>query len=73
MVVLVDTPQQRRDRFLKLAVEAETAAAKVSDPNAKAAWIDFAVSWMMMASDIPRTGESRGSWGANAHKSGNSP
>ena len=46
------TPQERRDRYLKLAAEAEISAAKLSDPKAKAAWIDLAVSWMLMASEI---------------------
>jgi len=51
-MVISGTRQQRRDRYLELAVEAEIAGAKVSDPIAKSAWIDFAVCWMMMASDI---------------------
>jgi hypothetical protein len=46
------TPQQRRERYLKLAAEAEIAATKLSDPKAKAAWVDLAVSWMLMASEI---------------------
>ena len=46
------TPQQRRERYLKLAAEAEIAAAKLNDPTAKAAWVDLAVSWMLMASEI---------------------
>ena len=46
------TAQQRRERYLKLAAEAEIAAAKLNDPKAKAAWIDLAVSWMLMASEI---------------------
>ena len=46
------TPQQRRERYLKLAAEAEVAAAKLGDAKAKAAWIDLAVSWMLMASEI---------------------
>lgn len=46
------TPQQRRERYLKLAAEAEVTAAKLSDPKAKAAWVDLAVSWMLMASEI---------------------
>ena len=60
MIVSGGTPQQRRDRYLKLAAEAETAAAKIRDPKAKEAWIDLTVSWMMMASDIPLIGRSRG-------------
>ena len=47
-----DAPQERRDRYLKLAAEAEISAARLSDPKAKAAWIDLAVSWMLMASEI---------------------
>jgi hypothetical protein len=47
-----DTPEQRRERYLKLAAEAEVTAAKLNDPKAKAAWIDLAVSWMLMASEI---------------------
>jgi hypothetical protein len=46
------TPQERRKRYLKLATEAEITAAKLSDPKAKAAWVDLAVSWMLMASEI---------------------
>jgi len=46
------TPQERRKRYLKLAAEAEMAAAKLNDPKAKAAWVDLAVSWMLMASEI---------------------
>ena len=47
-----ETPQERRDRYLKLAAEAEINAARLSEPKAKAAWIDLAVSWMLMASEI---------------------
>ena len=35
-----------------MATEAEITAAKLHDPKAKAAWIDLAVSWMLMASEI---------------------
>ena len=47
-----ETPEERRDRYLKLATEAELNAARFSDSKAKAAWIDLAVSWMLMASEI---------------------
>ena len=53
-----ETPQERRDRYLKLAAEAEINAARLSEPKAKAAWIDLAVSWMLMASEI--SGENKG-------------
>jgi hypothetical protein len=46
------TPQERRERYLRLAREAEITAAKLRDPKARAAWIDLAVSWMLMASEI---------------------
>jgi len=46
------TPQERRKRYLRLAAEAEIAGARLNDPKAKAAWIDLAVSWMLMASEI---------------------
>ena len=52
------TAQERRKRYLKLATEAEVTAAKLNDPKAKAAWIDLAVSWMLMASEI--SSESKG-------------
>jgi hypothetical protein len=44
--------QERRERYLKLAREAEITAARLNDPKAKAAWIELAVSWMLMASEI---------------------
>jgi hypothetical protein len=44
--------QERRERYLKLAKEAEITAVRLNDPKAKAAWIDLAVSWMLMASEI---------------------
>jgi hypothetical protein len=46
------TPQERRKRYLRRAAEAEITAARLNDPKAKAAWIDLAVSWMLMASEI---------------------
>ena len=45
-------PLERRERYLKLAREAEITAARLNDPKAKAAWIEMAVSWMLMASEI---------------------
>jgi hypothetical protein len=45
-------PQERRERYPKLATEAEIAAARLNDPKAKAAWIALAVSWMLMVSEI---------------------
>jgi hypothetical protein len=52
MVPIAGTPQERRDRYLKLAIRAEITAVKFTDPKAKAACIDLTVSWMMMASEI---------------------
>jgi hypothetical protein len=53
MASIAGTPQERRILYLKLAAEAEIAAAKLRDPKVKAAWVDLTVSWMMMASEIP--------------------
>ena len=47
-----ETAQERRDRYLKLASEAEITAAKIRAPKLKAAWIELAVTWMLMASEI---------------------
>ena len=52
MALIAGTPQERRSLYLKLAAEAETTAAKLTDPTVKAAWIDSTVSWMMLASEI---------------------
>ena len=52
MAAIACSPQERRSLYLKLAAEAETKAAKPGDPEVKTAWIDSAVSWMMMASEI---------------------
>lgn len=46
------TPQERRKRYLRLATEAEITAVRLNDTKAKGAWIDLAVSWMLMASEI---------------------
>ena len=52
MVPIAGTPQERRIQYLKLAAEAETSANRLTDPKAKAVWIDLAVTWMLMASEI---------------------
>ena len=54
-----ETPQERCDRYLRLASEAEVTAAKVRDLRLKAAWIELAVSWMLMASEIASENERR--------------
>ena len=59
MASIAGTPQERRILYLKLAAEAEIAAAKLRDPKLKAAWVDLTVSWMMMASEIPAENERR--------------
>ena len=48
-----DTPQQRRDRFLRLAADAEATAFRMGDPKTKKAWADIARSWTAMAKKIP--------------------
>ena len=52
MASIEATPKERRSLYLKFAAEAETTAANLTDPQAKAACIDRTVSWMMMASEI---------------------
>jgi hypothetical protein len=45
-------PQKRREQYSKLAAEAEITAARLNDPKAKEAWIELAVLWALMASEI---------------------
>jgi len=52
MIPHAGTAQARRSLCLKAAAEAETAAASLTDLQAKAASIDLAVTWMMAASEI---------------------
>jgi hypothetical protein len=59
MIPNLGTAQERRTLCLKAAAEAETAAARLTDLQAKAASIDLAVTWMMAASEISEYGEGR--------------
>lgn len=59
MIPDVATAQARRNLCLKAAAEAETAAASLTDLQAKAASIDLAVNWMMAASEISEYGDGR--------------
>jgi hypothetical protein len=52
--------RERRRFYLDLAAEAETIAAKLGDPRARAAWIDLTISWMMIASEISPEREGSG-------------
>jgi len=52
MAEIARSPLERRTRYLRLAAEAEINAAKPGDPKTKAASIDLAVTWMMIASEI---------------------
>jgi hypothetical protein len=56
MAAMARSPQERRSRYLKLAAEGEVKANSLSDPKAKAALIDLAVTWMMIASEISEKG-----------------
>jgi hypothetical protein len=67
MVPIAGTPQERRSQYLKLAAEAETSANKLTDPKAKAAWIDLSVAWMMMASEIFENAGGRKRLSSGAH------
>jgi len=48
-----ETPQERRERFLRLAAEAEATALRQTDLPTKIAWLDLAKSWAAMAQEIP--------------------
>ncbi len=67
MVAIAGTPQERRSQYLKLAAEAETSANKLTDPKAKAAWIDLAVTWVLMASEISENDGGRKQLSGGAH------
>ena len=67
MAPVAGTPLERRSRYLKLAAEAETGANKLTDPKAKAAWIDLAVTWMLMASEISEDDSGRKRLSGGAH------
>ena len=67
MVPIASTPQNRRSQYLKLAAEAETSATRLTDPKAKAAWIDLAVTWVLMASEISEIDGGRKQLSGGAH------
>jgi len=67
MVPIAGTPHERRSQYLKLAAEAETSATKLTDPKAKAAWIDVAVTWVLMASEISENDDGRKQLSGGAH------
>ena len=48
-----ETPQERHARLLRMAKEAESAAAKSPDPDEKRRWLEFARSWLALAEEIP--------------------
>ena len=67
MVPIAGTPQECRSQYLKLAAEAETSANKLTDPKAKAIWIDLAVTWVLMASEISEIAGGRKQLSGGAH------
>ena len=67
MVPIAGTPQERRSQYLKLAAEAETSANKLTDPKAKAARIDLAVTWVLMAIEISENDGRRKQLSGGAH------
>ena len=67
MVPIAGTPQECRIQYLKLAAEAETSANKLTDQKAKAAWIDLAVTWVLMASEISEIDGDRKQLSGGAH------
>jgi hypothetical protein len=59
MAAIERSPLERRSQYLKLAAEAEIRAAKAGDSKAKAASIDLAITWMMIASEISEKADGR--------------
>jgi hypothetical protein len=51
-----ETLQQRRERYLARAAEAEDFATVISDPQARTRCLELAKSWRTMAADIIETG-----------------
>jgi hypothetical protein len=49
----VETPEERRERYLRLARAAADAAQKTPLPEERAAYLKFAISWSELAEDIP--------------------
>jgi hypothetical protein len=47
-----ETPEQRRTRYLRLAADAETAAAKCRSPDLRDAYLALAKSWLLLAKDV---------------------
>jgi len=45
----VETPEERRDRYFRLARAAAEAAEKTPTPEARAMYLELAVSWSEMA------------------------
>ena len=48
-----ETAHQRREKFLRLAAEAEATAFKILDPKSKHQWLELARGWFAMAKEIP--------------------
>lgn len=47
-----ETRQERRQRYLRLAADAETTGAKQKEPGARKAWADLAKGWRAMAHEL---------------------
>jgi hypothetical protein len=52
MLRLAETSNERRDRYLKYAAEAETAAFRCGDSRIKDAYVNIATSWSTLAHEI---------------------
>jgi hypothetical protein len=55
MVDRSETPQQRRARYLRLAVEAEANAKRCNSPDLREAYLALARSWNQLAGDTKST------------------
>jgi hypothetical protein len=52
----IETPQQRRERLLQRAAEAEARALATTDPTTRNEWEKIARKWTALAYELPTTG-----------------
>ena len=50
----IETPQQRRARYLRLALKAQELADRCPDPQVSAGFREIARSWEVLAREIAR-------------------
>ena len=47
-----ETPEQRRARYLRLAIQAESAAGQCRSADLRDAYLALARSWTLLANDV---------------------